>query len=189
MSIDTAKVQGRRTLQFSSLDDILADIERLNQGKVRGLGNWSPGQVLKHLTILMTASLDGFRHRAPWFIRLVGKVMKRRLLTKPMSAGFQLPAKAAAELGPPPTEWADGVRQFRDVDQPCAALVKDLKQRGLLDDTLIIWGGEFGRTPMGQGTGRDHHIQAFSIWLAGGGVKGGASYGSTDENLYCIGKR
>src|SRR4051794_22864714 len=72
----------------------------------------------------------------------------------------------------------------KDVDQPCAALVKDLKQRGMLDDTLIIWGGEFGRTPMGQGTGRDHHIQAFSIWLAGGGVKGGTSYGSTDELGY-----
>jgi len=53
-----------------------------------------------------------------------------------------------------------------------------------LDDTLIIWGGEFGRTPMGQGTGRDHHIQAFSIWLAGGGVKGGTTYGNTDELGY-----
>jgi uncharacterized protein (DUF1501 family) len=72
----------------------------------------------------------------------------------------------------------------KDVDQACAALVKDLKQRGMLDDTLIIWGGEFGRTPMGQGTGRDHHIQAFSIWLAGGGVKGGVSYGNTDELGY-----
>ena len=72
----------------------------------------------------------------------------------------------------------------KDVDQPCAALVKDLKQRGLLDDTLIIWGGEFGRTPMGQGTGRDHHIQAFSIWLAGGGIQGGTSWGSTDELGY-----
>jgi uncharacterized protein (DUF1501 family) len=72
----------------------------------------------------------------------------------------------------------------KDVDQPCAALVKDLKQRGLLDDTLIIWGGEFGRTPMGQGTGRDHHIMAFSIWLAGGGIKGGTTWGSTDELGY-----
>src|SRR5262249_28091083 len=72
----------------------------------------------------------------------------------------------------------------RDVDQPCAALVKDLKQRGMLDDTLIIWGGEFGRTPMGQGSGRDHHINAFSIWLAGGGVKPGITWGSTDELGY-----
>jgi hypothetical protein len=72
----------------------------------------------------------------------------------------------------------------KDVDQASAALVKDLKQRGLLDDTLIIWGGEFGRTPMGQGTGRDHHINAFSIWLAGGGIKGGLTWGRTDELGY-----
>jgi hypothetical protein len=72
----------------------------------------------------------------------------------------------------------------RDVDQPCAALVKDLKQRGMLDDTLILWGGEFGRTPMGQGTGRDHHILSFSVWMAGGGVKGGLTYGATDELGY-----
>jgi uncharacterized protein (DUF1501 family) len=71
-----------------------------------------------------------------------------------------------------------------DVDQASAALVKDLKQRGLLDDTLILWGGEFGRTPMGQGSGRDHHIQAFSVWMAGGGIKAGTSWGSTDELGY-----
>jgi hypothetical protein len=72
----------------------------------------------------------------------------------------------------------------RDTDQACAALVKDLKQRGMLDDTLIIWGGEFGRTPMGQGTGRDHHINSFSLWLAGGGIKPGITYGATDELGY-----
>src|SRR5262252_8231468 len=66
----------------------------------------------------------------------------------------------------------------KDVDQASAALVADLKQRGLLDDTLIIWGGEFGRTPMGQGSGRDHHILAFSVVLAGGGVKPGYAYGN-----------
>ena len=70
------------------------------------------------------------------------------------------------------------------VDQGSAALVRDLKQRGMLDDTLIIWGGEFGRTPMAQGSGRDHHIKGFSIWLAGGGVRGGTSYGATDELGY-----
>jgi hypothetical protein len=72
----------------------------------------------------------------------------------------------------------------RDVDQASAALVRDLKQRGLLDDTLVIWGGEFGRTPMGQGSGRDHHIKAFSIWMAGGGVKTGTTWGNTDELGY-----
>jgi hypothetical protein len=71
-----------------------------------------------------------------------------------------------------------------DVDKATAALIKDLKQRGMLDDTLILWGGEFGRTPMGQGTGRDHHILGFSVFLAGGGIKGGMTYGATDELGY-----
>ena len=70
------------------------------------------------------------------------------------------------------------------VDQGSAALVQDLKQRGMLQDTLVIWGGEFGRTPMAQGSGRDHHIKGFSIWMAGGGIKGGISYGNTDELGY-----
>ena len=70
------------------------------------------------------------------------------------------------------------------VDQGTAALIKDLRQRGMLEDTLIIWGGEFGRTPMAQGNGRDHHIKGFSMWLAGGGVRGGTSYGATDEFGY-----
>jgi uncharacterized protein (DUF1501 family) len=72
----------------------------------------------------------------------------------------------------------------KETDQACAALVKDLKQRGLLEDTLILWGGEFGRTPMGQGSGRDHHINAFSVWMAGGGIQPGITYGATDELGY-----
>ena len=75
------------------------------------------------------------------------------------------------------------------VDQGTAALVKDLKQRGMFEDTLVVWCGEFGRTPMSQGTnpdlmGRDHHIKGFSMWMAGGGIKGGHSYGATDELGY-----
>ena len=70
------------------------------------------------------------------------------------------------------------------VDRPIAALLRDLKQRGLLDETLILWGGEFGRTPAAQGTGRDHNHWGFSVWLAGGGVKGGMAYGATDEFGY-----
>jgi uncharacterized protein (DUF1501 family) len=80
----------------------------------------------------------------------------------------------------------------RDVDQASAALVSDLKQRGLLDDTLVIWGGEFGRTVYSQGTltkdnyGRDHHGRAFSIWMAGGGVKPGITFGKTDDFSFNI---
>lgn len=72
----------------------------------------------------------------------------------------------------------------KDIDQPCAALVRDLQQRGLLDDTIVIWGGEFGRTPMGEvrdSTGRNHHIDAFTMWFAGGGFHGGQTFGQTDE--------
>jgi uncharacterized protein (DUF1501 family) len=82
--------------------------------------------------------------------------------------------------------------QCRDVDQACWALVQDLKQRGLLDDTLVIWGGEFGRTIYSQGKltpsdyGRDHHPRCFSLWIAGGGIKGGVVHGETDEFSYNI---
>jgi hypothetical protein len=73
----------------------------------------------------------------------------------------------------------------RAVDQPIAALLRDLKQRGMLDDTLVIWAGEFGRTPMAQGSnGRDHNPFGFTIWMAGGGIKGGTIFGSTDEYGY-----
>ena len=82
-------------------------------------------------------------------------------------------------------------KQCRDVDQPQAALLQDLKQRGLLDETLVVWGGEFGRTVYGQGGlqdnyGRDHHGRCYSVWLAGGGIKPGIVVGETDDYGYNI---
>src|SRR5277367_6253892 len=82
--------------------------------------------------------------------------------------------------------------QCAETDQPQAALLNDLKQRGMLDDTLVVWGGEFGRTVYSQGAltatnyGRDHHPRCFSIWMAGGGVKPGPAYGATDDFSYNI---
>jgi len=77
------------------------------------------------------------------------------------------------------------VFKAEEVDKPTAALIADLKQRGMLDETLVIWGGEFGRTPMSQGgSGRDHHIKGFSFLLAGGGIKKGIGYGATDDLGY-----
>jgi hypothetical protein len=82
--------------------------------------------------------------------------------------------------------------QSQDVDRACAALIADLKQRGMLDETLIIWGGEFGRTVYSQGKlsatdyGRDHHGRCFTVWLAGGGIKPGISFGETDDYSYNI---
>lgn len=86
--------------------------------------------------------------------------------------------------GPGENLNADFEKVCAEVDQASAALVLDLKERGLLEDTLVIWGGEFGRTPMGEvrtSIGRDHHVDAFTVWLAGGGVKPGLIYGATDE--------
>ncbi len=82
--------------------------------------------------------------------------------------------------------------QCGDVDQACAALVRDLKQRGLLDETLVVWGGEFGRTVYCQGKltpenyGRDHHGRCFSMWLAGGGIRGGQTFGETDDHSFNV---
>src|SRR5262249_9264152 len=84
------------------------------------------------------------------------------------------------------------VRRCQETDQPVTALIKDLKQRGLLDSTLVIWGGEFGRTPMNEERngskwlGRDHHQHAFTMWLAGGGAKAGLTYGQTDDLGYHV---
>jgi hypothetical protein len=76
-------------------------------------------------------------------------------------------------------------KNSREVDRPIAGLLADLKQRGLLHDTLVVWGGEFGRTPTAQGTdGRDHNPEGFTMWMAGGGVRGGFRYGATDEFGY-----
>lgn len=87
---------------------------------------------------------------------------------------------------------ADIRNQCRDIDQPCHGLIQDLKQRGLLEDTLVVWGGEFGRTIYCQGTlsaddyGRDHHPRCFTIWMAGGGIRPGVVYGATDDFSYNI---
>jgi hypothetical protein len=79
----------------------------------------------------------------------------------------------------------EGIKlKAEEIDKPTAALITDLKQRGMLDDTLVVWGGEFGRTPMAQGSGRDHHIKGFSMFIAGSGIQGGVQLGSTDDLGY-----
>jgi membrane-anchored protein YejM (alkaline phosphatase superfamily) len=79
-------------------------------------------------------------------------------------------------------DMADHAKHAKQIDQPIAGLLQDLKQRGMLEDTLVVWTTEFGRTPGVDGTkGRGHHSACFSSWLAGGGVKGGLTYGSTDD--------
>ena len=117
----------------------------------------------------------------------------------------QLPARAASgraqrafhpalppRLGPAQRSSPGHRLQAKGTDQPSAALVQDLKQRGLLDDTLVVWGGEFGRTVYCQGKltetnyGRDHHPKCFAMWMAGGGIKPGISIGQTDDYCYNV---
>ena len=98
-------------------------------------------------------------------------------------AGSQWDSHSAIEKKHPPL--------CRATDQPVAALLKDLKRRGLLDETLVVWGGEFGRTPMSEkGDGRDHNPTGFTMWMAGGGVKGGQAIGATDDlGLHAVDNR
>lgn len=103
-----------------------------------------------------------------------------------------LPEKMGAGQSPNPWDQHGNIKDGHSnmalqVDQPIAGLLKDLKARGLLDETLVIWAGEFGRTPFSQGSdGRDHNPYGFSIWMAGGGIKGGTIYGATDDFGYHV---
>jgi hypothetical protein len=98
--VKTSKVAGRRELHFTSLDDILADAQRLAAGPVRQLGNWSLGQATTHLARTMKMSLDGVQFRAPWYIRMVAPLIKKKMLRDTMRPGFKLPSPAADELIP-----------------------------------------------------------------------------------------
>jgi len=113
MRVATNKVQERRDLHFTSVEEILADVEHLAQGNVRPLGNWTAGQILKHLAIVMDGSIDGPGFRLPWYVRLLGRMIRKRMLNRPMSAGFRLPSYAAKVLVPPPISFEEGLAAFR----------------------------------------------------------------------------
>jgi hypothetical protein len=113
MAIDTTKVQNRRQLHFDTIEDILRDVESLNQGKIKTLGNWSGGQILQHLAIVMNGSIDGAPTRFALPLRVIGRLMKKRVLTKGMSPGFQLKGQAATGLVPPATTWDEGLQLIR----------------------------------------------------------------------------
>jgi hypothetical protein len=113
MPIDTGKVKGRRQLSYGSLQEVLADAERLSQGKIKALGNWSPGQIFQHLATTMNQSIDGSNFKVHWLLRKILPLMKNKMLKGPMRAGFKLPADAARELVPGPTSTADGLATLR----------------------------------------------------------------------------
>jgi hypothetical protein len=116
--VDTTKVIGRRNLHFNSIDEILADAERLGQAKsIRALGNWSPGQLFRHLALSMNGAIDGFDTRVPWLFRLLGRyVFKARLLKKGMPPGYKLSAEMQTVLYPnSAVSTEEGLQALRDV--------------------------------------------------------------------------
>lgn len=129
-----------------------------------------------------TMKLFGIEDQRPSFAR--NCLLARRLVERGVRFVQLYHTNWDSHGGPGENLQADFETVCREVDQGQAALVQDLKERGLLKDTLVIWGGEFGRTPMGENrdtTGRNHHIDAFTMWFAGGGVKAGEVIGETDE--------
>jgi hypothetical protein len=113
MAVDTTKVQGRRKLNYATLREVADDAERLAAGDVRALGNWSPGQIFAHLARSFNSSIDGFGFTAPWYFRLMGRVMKSRMLKSDMPPGFRLPDYAAPVLVPGPTSTEEGLAALR----------------------------------------------------------------------------
>ena len=113
MPTDTSKVQGRRKVEYASLRDVLADAERISQGEVKVLGNWSAGQIFQHLAKSLDTSIDGSDAKFFWLFRLMGRLMKKRVLNGPMPPGFKLPASAARTLVPGPTSTDEGLAALR----------------------------------------------------------------------------
>jgi hypothetical protein len=113
MPVDTTKVEGRRQLDYQSFAELLADADRLGSGPVTVLGNWSPGQIFRHLATVYNGSIDGFTMTVPWHLRLLSGLIKRMLLNGPMPPGFKLPPDAAAALVPPETSTEEGLAELR----------------------------------------------------------------------------
>ncbi|MGO9471567.1 MAG: DUF1569 domain-containing protein [Isosphaeraceae bacterium] len=113
MPVNTAKVEGRRQLDYASFEELLADAERLSSGPVKALGNWSAGQIFRHLANVYNQSIDGFTMTLPWYFRLMGKMMRKKLIAGPMPPGFKLPPDGAKTLAPGPTPTAEGLADLR----------------------------------------------------------------------------
>ena len=112
MPIDTAKVDGRRQLDYASFEELLADADRLSSGAVKALGNWSAGQIFRHLAIAYNGSIDGFTMSFPWYLRMMASLFKKKLISGPMPAGIKPPGEAAKALAPEPTSTEEGLAQL-----------------------------------------------------------------------------
>ncbi len=113
MAVTTAKVDGRRKLDYASFEELLADADRLSSGPVKVLGNWSAGQIFRHLALAYNGSIDGFTMTFPWYFRLMAKVFRKKLLAMPMPAGFKLPSSGTKALVPEATSTEEGLADLR----------------------------------------------------------------------------
>jgi hypothetical protein len=109
MPVNTAKVAGRRKLDYASLQEMLADADRLSSCPVKTLGNWSAGQIFRHLAISFHGSIDGFTMTFPWYFRLMARVFKKKLLSGPMPPGFKLSPEVAESMVPEATSTEEGL--------------------------------------------------------------------------------
>jgi hypothetical protein len=109
MPVNTAKVDGRRKLDYATLDDVLADADRLSSGRMKMLGNWSAGQIFQHLANAYNGSIDGFTMTFAWYFRVIAKVFKNKLVSGPMPPGFNLPSDGAKTMVPGETSTEEGL--------------------------------------------------------------------------------
>jgi hypothetical protein len=112
MPVDTKKVQGRRKVDYSTYEEMLADADRLASGPVKALGNWSAGQIFRHLAIVYTNSIDGFTFTMPLYIRVAARMFKKRILNGSMPPGFNLPPDGAEAMVPGPTTTEEGLAEL-----------------------------------------------------------------------------
>jgi hypothetical protein len=113
MPVDTSKVKDRRDIHYRSFEELLADAESLSFGPVRVLGNWSAGQIFQHLANSFNGSIDGFQAKFPWYIRVMARLFKKRLLRGAMPAGLKAPDKLAEQIMPEPTSTEQGLANMR----------------------------------------------------------------------------
>jgi hypothetical protein len=109
MPVNTARVVGRRKVNYASYDGLLADADRLSAGPIKTLGNWTAGQIFRHVATVMNRSIDGFPFAFPWYMRMVARPFKKRLLAGAMPAGFKLSPEGSQVLLPPPTPIDEGL--------------------------------------------------------------------------------
>jgi hypothetical protein len=113
MPVNTAKVEGRRKVDYKSLHEVVEDADRLSAGQVRTIGNWSPGQIYRHLAIAFNGSIDGLPDSFPWYIRTVGRLFKKKLLSGAMPSGLKVPPDFAKVVIPPETSTEQGLAELK----------------------------------------------------------------------------